>query len=285
MAEPITKFTGLINTVHPYHAPPGSLVQADNVLVDKSGAIERRPGYTKIINGTDITASYTTLDQKTMFLVDSGTLYAFNGTGAQALIAGLTDTPIHWCEESGDRVFLCGGGATLAINNRATVEELPNIGYPLGGIAYHNARMTLAIIDGTQTMIVMSVPYEPTVFDDTESSFIVPDVVLGMASVQGSLVMAGANALWVLSPDDILIRLTNYGCSQGKPISVSENVAYIWTDQGLCKFPEFANMTQETVSVPPGNGSSVNELCYNGSNYVVVFNDGEGVSNNAMFEI
>lgn len=281
----ITKFQGIINTVHPYHMPQGALVQADNVLVDKTGGVERRPGYHKVVTGTNVTASYTTLDQKTMFLVDSGVLYAFDGSTAQALITGLTEAPVHWCEESGEKVFMVGGGTSAIIDSRHEVTLMPNINYPLGAIAFHAAQFTLAIWQDSQTCVVMSDPYDFTKFDNAEASFIVPDHIVGMQDVGGSLVLAGANALWVFTPDEILIRLTDYGSVPGRPIAVSGGVAYIWTVRGLCRFPEFANLTQDKVSVPPGSSASVNELSYNGSDYIVVMNDGEGESHNAMFEI
>jgi hypothetical protein len=46
---PVGKFLGLRNADRPERLPYGSLQQADNVFVDNTGTIERRPGYVKVI--------------------------------------------------------------------------------------------------------------------------------------------------------------------------------------------------------------------------------------------
>lgn len=279
-------FKGVRNTVNPYQLPAGSLVKAQNVLVDKDGRIQSRPGYEKVIDGASISSSYATLDHRSLFLIDSGTLFAFNGSTVQPLVSGLTDEPAHWCEESGERVFMVGGGGAITIDSRFMVEVIPTVGEPLGGIAFHEARLVMAVLRDSYTQLVMTVPYDVTQIDEAESSYTIPDTVVGLQSVNGYLVIAGTSALWMISPDNTLIRLTDYGCVPGKPIMIgSDKNAYIWTVRGLCRAPEFGNITLNLSSVPPGSGAAVNLFDYQGSRYAVVLNDGEGVSYNAVFEV
>lgn len=282
----ITGFKGIRNTASPYAAQLGSLVMADNVVVTKEGEIRPKPGYERLITADAISSSYATLDHKSLFLVDSGVLFVFNGSTVQPLINGLTDTPIYWCEEVGERVFMVGGGGAAVINNRYEIEVIPSIGEPISGIAFHEARLVAAVLRDGYTQIVMTLPYDFTQYDEKESSFTIPDIAVGIQSVRGHLVIAGQAALWMLTPDDILVKLTDYGCVPGKPIAVgTDQNAYVWTTRGLCKVPEFANITLNLSSVPPGSGASVNALDYQGSRFVVVLNDGEGESYNAAFEI
>lgn len=283
-AVEIAKFNGIRNTINPYASPLGSLMQADNVLINKDGNVTARPGYEKLINGDNITASYATLDQKSLFIVDSGMLFVFNGINIQPLINGLTDDPVFWCEESGERVFMIGGGGAAVIDNRYNVELIPSVDSATC-VAFHDSRLAFAVSMDSITRIAMTLPYDFTALDE-EYSFDVPDIVVGMQSVKGSLVIAGMSAIWILTPEDVLMRMTDYGCVPGKPITIgSDKNAYIWTTRGLCKAPEFANITQNLSSVPPGNGASVNTLDYQGSHYAIVLNDGEGTSYNAVFEI
>lgn len=284
-AKEISKFNGIRNTVNPYSSPFGSLVQADNVVITKEGHIRARPGYEKFITGESISSSYATLDQKSLFIVDGGVLFVFNGVNIQPLIDGLTDDPICWCEESGERVFMIGAGGAAVIDSRYNVEVIPSIGDYVSGAAFHDARLALAVAEEGITNIAMTFAHDFTQLD-SEHAFNVPDVIIGMQSVKGYLIMAGMAALWMLTPDDVLMRLTDYGCVPGKPIAIgSDKNAYVWTTQGLCKVPEFVNITRNLSSVPSGNGASVNTFDYYGSHYVVVLNDGEGESYNAVFEI
>lgn len=106
----ISQFLGLRNTVVPVRQPPGALAVADNVDLDDSGALELRKGYSLAAEGTAITASFATRDQRRLFVVDDGELMLFTSpTGGRSIASGIPAVPLYWAE-AGDTVFVSGKG-------------------------------------------------------------------------------------------------------------------------------------------------------------------------------
>lgn len=276
----MNNFKGLHNTEQNERLPEGALVQADNVQVTKSGMIERRPGETKIINATDITASYTTQDESVMFLVDNGVMFMFDGNSIRSIMTGLTVGATYWCEESSDLVFFAGGGVAGYIENKDKITILENINSSVIAIAYHAGRLTLALHDTGQTFILMSRPYEYDSFNPQEEGFFIPSRITSMESIAGNLVISTINSIFALTSEDAIVQLANFGTPLGKVAINTGNRLYIWTNEGLCAFPEFTNLTKATYSAIPGMACANNLFEYNGSRYSLVLTDGGGFSDN-----
>jgi len=279
----INKFLGVQNTEQPERLPLGALVQADNVQITKTGMIEHRPLETKVFTTTNITASYGTDDQTVIFYVDNGSLYAMTGTSVQLLYTSLFNTtPVYWCEESAQLVFFIGGGRAGYIKNKSEVVLLESVNSSVIGCAYHNGMLVLAIDNNGQTFILMSKPYEYDQYYDNESGFFIPNRVTCLRSVSGNLIITTLSNIYVLDVNDNLLRLADFGTPLGKTITVYNNVAYIWTNEGLCRFPEFENLTKDNVSVPPGLQCCINLFEYNGNRYALALTDGGGFSDNSV---
>lgn len=81
----------------------------------------------------------------------------------------------------------------------------------------------------------------------------VPGRVLMLAPHDQGLVIGTDEAIHVLTADG-LSTLATYGTVPGCAWDVDETTKAIhfWTERGVCRFPEFANLTSEQVSVAPG---------------------------------
>ena len=119
----IPKFLGLRNVVSEARQPLGALTQADNVLIDDSGAITRRKGCIKVANGA-ISSSYGTRDNSAIYLVDNGDLYRFDGEAFTLICADIGAGICHWTEESASLIFVQSAQRFIAIQNGVDVIDL-----------------------------------------------------------------------------------------------------------------------------------------------------------------
>lgn len=82
----------------------------------------------------------------------------------------------------------------------------------------------------------------------------IPGKVLMLAQHDSALVIGTEDAIYALTADG-LVTLANFGAVPGCAWAVDHEApgrpVYIWTVRGMCRFPEFANLTQH-VSVAPG---------------------------------
>lgn len=149
-------------------------------------------------------------------------------------------------------------------------------------LAFHQSRLVAAVLESPAlSRIQFSVPYQYHLFHATDDRFEIPDQVTGMASIDGQLLITCRNSIYVLTSDTRLLRLVDYGTPYGKPIQkLPEGGAMIWTTRGVCKYPEFANLSQDSVSVTPGNGCSTAWFAHGGDQYLLVCNDGQGTAYN-----
>lgn len=152
----------------------------------------------------------------------------------------------------------------------------------IGSIAFYQSRIAVAVLESpTLTRIQFSVPYHYHLFHTTDDRFEIPDQVTGMLTVDGQLLITCRNSIFVFTADSRLIKLVDYGTPAGKPIQrLPEGGALIWTNRGVCKYPEFQNLTQDSVSLPPGNGCSTTLWATSGDQYLLVCNDGGGAAYN-----
>lgn len=302
----IEQFTGLNNTADPLKLKPGALTRADNVCVTKSGTLIKRPGRSKAYNATRITGSYGTSDNVHLFLVDNGVLQHWSPSGATALLTGLPSAPVFWCEESPSRVFLASQAAFVMIDNGIQVTDLaaappPDaLGindlsvntetFPTTGVtalAYHQGSVWFAVRAADNlTDIRGSIPGAYTVYHQTLNRFELPDTVYDMRGVDGQLIIAAAHGIWVYTADQRLLKLLDYGVVPGRSIAKQpDNGCLIWTTRGVVGYNAQAgakNLTEQTVSLPPGNGAATALFDYAGDQYLLICTDGDGLAYNAL---
>jgi hypothetical protein len=85
---------------------------ANNVDIDDTGTFERRDGYTKVADLTNVTAAYSSFDQTRAYIVDNGDLKLLRPDFSTSLVkSGLPDTRLYW-QESDNVIFYSGKGAS-----------------------------------------------------------------------------------------------------------------------------------------------------------------------------
>lgn len=374
------EFKGLYNTGDEQSFPIGSMTSANNVMVNNYADVIARPGINKIFNGTAISASYGTLDNSAMYVVDDGTLYRIDGN-LTPLANGFSDVPYQWCEESSLKIFVVGDGVCLSINdynnihnlnipvpvgitaqlgagalpvgelviaaqfvsadgiagalsdsyrisvpaNSSVMVSVPNhngftvnilaalpndlgwvsigqtpsflvinsfdiAGAPIDGVymntmsaplnnvraaEFFNNRLVVAVETESGSVIFFSKPGFYHLFSTLQDFFELPDTVTDLANINGQLLITGRSGIYAFTPDGQIQKIVDYGTPRGKPIlRLPEGGSLIWTDRGVCTFPNFSNLTKEHVSVPPGSACATSMFEWRGSTYMLSSNDG-----------
>lgn len=132
-AVKISQFLGLRNKDRPARLPMGSLVVAQNVDIDDTGAVQRRRGFTASAAFTSVTAAYATRDESQLFVVDNGSLKRVVSPSplvTELLATGIPDGEIYWCE-AGNLIFYSGAAQGVIDGSR----HLP-IGIPMAPAPY-----------------------------------------------------------------------------------------------------------------------------------------------------
>ena len=102
------RFLGINNVSDPLRLRFGWLQTADNVDITDTGALVRRPGYTKALTAAP-SGAYTTFDFTRMYVVDAGLLKQVNADlSTVTLRTGMSTRPVHWTEIN-DQVFFSNG--------------------------------------------------------------------------------------------------------------------------------------------------------------------------------
>ena len=151
-----------------------------------------------------------------------------------------------------------GPSATWTLGPEALGQELMTDGLDtlpvgVGPIAAWRGRVFAAqyMSEQDQSVVWRSEPLAPHLWNLSEGFFLVPGRVLALAPHEAGLVVGTDKALQAYTPD-ALTRLADYGTVAGLPWAEDGNRLLIWTQRGLCQFPEFANLTERRMSVAPG---------------------------------
>lgn len=156
----IDRFKGLNNVSDSLRLSLGWLSVADNINITETGAIEKRPGYSRVRAGA-FTGSYSTFDFSRMYVVDGGSLQAISSISMVpvTLKTGLSTKEMFWTELN-DQVFFNNGVDCGIILQDNTVIDwywsepvAPNIIAVTGKLAAgsYQARITYTLPDGRET--------------------------------------------------------------------------------------------------------------------------------------
>jgi hypothetical protein len=75
--------------------------------------------------------------------------------------------------------------------------------------------------------------------------------------------------------EDQLVKLASYGSVPGHHMAPVHGKVYFWTKRGLCRALPFENLTESTVSVPPGLSAGASVIEKDGTRrYVVALHKG-----------
>lgn len=110
--------------------------------------------------------------------------------------------------------------------------------------------------DGKQSVIWSSLPLAPHLWQMTEGYFSVRGTATLLADGGDALLVGTGEAIYAYRFGDggpVLQTLASYGVPDGDVAAKDGQTTYIWTKRGVCRYPEFTNLTERRVSVPPGS--------------------------------
>jgi len=150
-------------------------------------------------------------------------------------------------------------------------------------LAYLDGRMYVADYSQSQnvTYIFHSEPFWLGLFDLFSKYEAVPGQVNLLEEYSSGLLIGTDSEIYTYSIESGLSLLADYGVPKGTQASTDPNgIVYFWTNRGLCRVPEFTNLTQERVSVPPGSKCTTAFIEQQGYNRVVISTTDSGLTNN-----
>jgi hypothetical protein len=151
-------------------------------------------------------------------------------------------------------------------------------------IAWYNSSFYAAIPQDNNTVIAYSFPFRYHIFDMIEHYFIVPGEVRAMYGSQHGLLICTDATLFVYDGTTLGI-LANYGVPPGNSVirHPDNEAVYIYTYNGVCIYPDFANLTEEKCSFPAGKKIATATIIRNGIEQFIILTDGTGAAYNARF--
>lgn len=126
-----------------------------------------------------------------------------------------------------------------------------------------------------RSVLYWSKPDYPHLFDFESNYQIISGKTTILAQSQGILLICTDRSIYAYQPGSPAQQLANYGALSGTAQRLSSGQILFWTDQGLCQFPPFENLTVDVLA--PENRSLATSalLQYAGSIYYVVAQRGE----------
>lgn len=110
--------------------------------------------------------------------------------------------------------------------------------------------------DGQHSVVWASLPLAPHLWGMTEGFFAVPGGVTLLADGGDALLVGTGDAIYAVRQTDagpLLEPLADYGVVPGDACAKDGATRYLWTKRGVCRYPDFTNLTERRVSVPPGS--------------------------------
>lgn len=208
------------------------------------------------------------------------------------VIAG-HDTVVYCSANNGETLYKAGvsTGSTVIVNDLLNlVSPMPK--EQLGAIpppddttfaAYYEGRMYVSLYDNVQdrSYVHKSRPFWLGLFNPFLDFEVIPGEVLLLYRTPSGVLIGTDREIFVYNEDSGLTRLADYGVPRGYQATRSPTgIVYFWTKRGLCRLPEFANLTEERFSVAPGTRCFAAFVQQEGYNKVIISTDNSGVANN-----
>ncbi len=125
-----------------------------------------------------------------------------------------------------------------------------------------------------QSVIWPSLPLHYHHFDIGGDGIVVPGMVRMLRACKDALICGTDRGIFAYA-DGTLAQLADYGVVPGWHDSRSGDSLYFWSQRGLCRALPFINLTESTVSVPPGLSAGAMVIEEDGARrYVVALHAG-----------
>tara|TARA_R110002110_G_scaffold415835_1_gene657224 strand:+ start:39513 stop:40460 length:948 start_codon:yes stop_codon:yes gene_type:complete len=304
----VQQFLGLRNTDRPARLPPGALVVARNIDVDDTSGIERRRGYTILSGLTSVTAAYNTVDERFLYVVDSGMLkivLSLSPLVTEVLATGVPSGEVWWAE-GGGHVFCSGAingvirgnqfwtfenfgsadeltvdaqGQTLATDEADVGTSAPPINTEC--VTFYQGSVWLSYYDtvSDQSFAFRSKPFFWSRWDLARDYIPVSGRIVMMGATETAVVIGTDSEIWVYG-QDVLQCVAPYGAVPCQTAEEDKRL-YFWTQRGLCRAFPFEPMTEEAVSLPPGTRARLVVHRDRGCKRAIVVTTGGGEADNS----
>lgn len=149
---------------------------------------------------------------------------------------------------------------------------------PAGGpIAMVDGRLIKMLSAGDTTLVAMSEPYWPHLFSFGARDFQVPGQPCAVAKAgPGRLLVGTTSGVWLHNLEQGLMQVADYGMVPGHPVTHDKvGRAYFWTVRGLCRAPEFENLTDARLAVSASERCAVGVVDQGGFERVVALVKGD----------
>jgi len=194
---------------------------------------------------------------------------------------------------NGEILYLQGeysaGGITVTKTSSLTypIDEAQLKSYPVPDriqqLAFYESKVFASQFDNGQSVIFFSQPFWWNLFDLSNDHLIVPGNVNMLLGTSNGLIIGTDDEIYIYTNESTLVQVADYGVPDGKPYTKDDNGnIFIHSKQGLCSLFPFKNLTEDKVSLPPGEVCFVEQIEHNGFKKVVVLTDGNGLADNAL---
>lgn len=148
----------------------------------------------------------------------------------------------------------------------------------------HEGRLCVAQLQDDETSVLwFSRPGWFHLFDLAADFELFPGRITGLASTRGGLVVATNQEISLLQ-DRNRARITWYGTPSGQPlVKTPYGDVYAWTDRGVVRLPEFANLTEAKASLAPGSRCVTAYVEKRGREQLIVCTDAAGWAANPYY--
>ena len=174
--------------------------------------------------------------------------------GAQTLVYLCpADSTVFQLIAPADGADMAWNSAPEALGPELTTQGLDPLPEGVECIAMWGGRLWASMFMQEQNTSVIwrSEPLAPHLFNLAGGFFMVNGHVRALADGGAALIVGTDSSLHAYSAEG-LAELASYGVVPGMPWAKDDKRLLIWTQRGLCQYPEFTNLTERRVSVAPG---------------------------------
>lgn len=149
-------------------------------------------------------------------------------------------------------------------------------------LAFYEARLYVATYYNGFSTIWFSQDYWWNLFDSQSDYILLPGRITALKASAHGLVIGLESEFWLYN-DGALTRLAAYGAPDGRAIAVdAQGDVLAWTKRGVATLLPYQNLTEQTVSLPPGGHVSATIVREKGQRRLLVLTDNAGEAYNSF---
>lgn len=182
-----------------------------------------------------------------------------SGLSIQPIVITGYESKVYLTDRNGSVFYLIYTGDGLAVvysmngyNVQLDPSQINGFQSPLdiSTIAFYENKLHVCQIEDGISYIYFSNPFWWNLFNLFEDYISIDGIVNCLIGTPQGLIIGTDDQILLLSKEQSLVVLANYGCPKGIPFDITDNgIVYLWTKQGLCKLFPFVNLTEEKVSL------------------------------------